>query len=64
MNSDYTLCGWRVRSELALPELLPWTGEAREPDVVITIDRVTPPAVPPIHTSPFSQIWPDGGYLF
>ncbi len=64
MNSDYTLCGWRVRSELALPELLPWTGEAREPDVVITIGRVTPPAVPPIHTLPFSQIWPDGGYLF
>ncbi len=64
MNGDYTLCGWRVRSELALPELLPWTGESREPDVVITISRVIPPATPPIHTLPFSQIWPDGGYLF
>lgn len=64
MDSDYTLCGWRVRSELALPELLPWVGEQREPDVVITVGRVTPPVTPPIHTLPFSQIWPDGGYLF
>ena len=64
MNDDYTLCGWRVRSGLALPELLPWVGEHREPDVVITIGRVSLPATPPIHTLPFSQIWPDGGYLF
>jgi hypothetical protein len=33
-HPDYALCGWRVRSALPLPELSPWRGDAREPDVV------------------------------
>ncbi|HLN24400.1 MAG TPA: hypothetical protein VK558_10480, partial [Patescibacteria group bacterium] len=36
MTVDYLLCGWRVRSGLPLPELLPWTGpQDAPPDIVI-----------------------------
>ncbi|OYW17250.1 MAG: hypothetical protein B7Z52_07060, partial [Burkholderiales bacterium 12-64-5] len=28
---DRQLCGWRVRTDVALPELLPWTGDAAHP---------------------------------
>jgi len=31
IRSDYLLCGWRVRSELPLPELLAWAGDAEAP---------------------------------
>lgn len=38
---DYWLCGWRVQSEISLPELLPWTGtESRPPDVTIRIGEI------------------------
>lgn len=40
---DYTLCGWRVRSALDLPELVPWTGDARPPDLEIRLGRAEPP---------------------
>ena len=41
---DYLLCGWCVRSALALPELLPWPfGERTVPD--ITIRETSVPAV-------------------
>lgn len=33
MVTDAYLCGWRVRSEVALPELYPWFGEDRPADV-------------------------------
>jgi hypothetical protein len=36
MHHDLTLFGWRVRSELDLPELLSWAGDDREPDLIIT----------------------------
>jgi hypothetical protein len=32
---DYVLCGWRVRSELMLPEARPWSGDDRLPDITI-----------------------------
>lgn len=54
--SDYHLFGWRVRSALPLPELLPWRGDAREPDIVIEIGSV-PPADPDLpQFSPAVQI--------
>ncbi len=31
------LFGWRLRSEVPLPELLPWDGDAREPDVEVSL---------------------------
>lgn len=36
MVEDYFLCGWRVRSALPLPELIPWpSADERPPDIVI-----------------------------
>ncbi len=32
---DGDLFGWRVRTELTLPELAPWTGDDRAPDIMI-----------------------------
>jgi hypothetical protein len=32
---DYVLCGWRVRSELMLPEARPWRGDDRPPDITV-----------------------------
>jgi len=40
MTSDSTLCGWRIRSEWPLPELLPWTGDDRVPDISIRLGEV------------------------
>lgn len=42
-TGDLQLFGWRLRSELPLPDLLPWTGAAaddRPPDVWVTIGPV------------------------
>jgi hypothetical protein len=39
--TDGFLCGWRVRSELHLPELAPWFGDDRPSDVTIRIGPVT-----------------------
>lgn len=40
--SDYQLFGWRVQSALPLPELLPWRGDARAPDLIVEMGAVPP----------------------
>jgi len=35
VNSDLTLCGWRVRTEVPLPELLAWNRDNRDPDLFV-----------------------------
>lgn len=56
----YTLFGWRVKSALPLPELLPWRGDARAPDLVIELGAA-PPVDPHIPSySPALQICPTG----
>lgn len=40
--SDYQLFGWRVQSALPLPELLPWRGEVRAPNVIVELGAVPP----------------------
>lgn len=30
---DVHLCGWRVRSDVPLPQLAPWHGDSRHPDI-------------------------------
>ena len=46
-SADYVLCGWRVRSALPLPEVAPWRGDDRPPDVtileILTWRRSSPP---------------------
>ncbi|WP_158537610.1 hypothetical protein [Bradyrhizobium sp. MOS003] len=39
-GGDLFLCGWRVRSDLALPELTPWIGDDREADLTIRIGAI------------------------
>lgn len=38
--SDCLLCGWRVRSQLPLPELSPWNGDDRAEDITIAFGHV------------------------
>jgi hypothetical protein len=40
LMTDGFLCGWRVQSELRLPELAPWAGDDRPPDIVIRFGAV------------------------
>jgi hypothetical protein len=35
MESDRALCGWRVRTEIPLPQLPPWQGEPAGPPLLI-----------------------------
>ncbi|SEN76592.1 hypothetical protein [Bradyrhizobium sp. OK095] len=57
-NSDLFLCGLRVRSTLPLPELAPWTGDDREPDLVIRTGAI-PARLDGAHDmSPLLQITP------
>lgn len=38
--TDGYLCGWRVRSEIRLPELAPWSRDDRPPDIAIHFGAV------------------------
>ncbi len=58
--SDYHLFGWRVRSALPLPDLVPWRGDGRAPDLIVEIGAV-PPLDPQLRSfSPAVQIGPNG----
>jgi hypothetical protein len=37
LQKDRSLCGWRVQSEVPLPELPPWTGDQRAPELTIRL---------------------------
>lgn len=42
MVREYALCGWRVRSDIALPELAAWAGDDRAADLVYMLGKVPP----------------------
>jgi hypothetical protein len=48
---EYELCGWHITSTFALPELVPWRGEERAPDVVVQLDESNPAQDYPIEIS-------------
>jgi hypothetical protein len=54
--TDSFLCGWRVRSELRLPELAPWSGDDRPPDVIIRFGEVPGRLDDLVEDGPFLQI--------
>jgi hypothetical protein len=58
--SDYQLFGWRVQSALPLPELLPWRGDARAPDLIVEMGAVPPPGQDLPSFSPAIQIGSTG----
>lgn len=49
VSADWLLCGWRVRSELALSDLPFWSGDNRAPDLTITLGSIPP--------------WPEAGMI-
>lgn len=54
--ADYLLCGWRLRSDVDLPELLPWTGDDRTPDVRLRLDVVPDRLDGAVDAGPLLQI--------
>jgi hypothetical protein len=57
---DFTLCGWRVTSEVPLsPDLLPWVGHPRPAELDIRVGRV-PDLDDAVEMTPFLQIGSDG----
>ena len=60
---DRLLCALRVASDLPLPELLPWTGEARPADLTIRLGDV-PQIADPVQETPLLQIGADGTCRF
>lgn len=58
--TDFMLCGWRVRSTLPLPDLLPWTGDDRTPDLHIALGPVPTAFADLIYEAPLLQIGRNG----
>jgi len=56
---DYSLCGFRVRSAVPLPEVLPWSGDDRAPDVTISCGSA-PPLRDPVGQGGPAQVARDG----
>lgn len=63
-HHDFNLCGWRLRSELPLPELLPWNGAPAAPDIEICIGSVLESVDDDVEVSPQVRIGPDGAVRF
>lgn len=60
---DYTLCGWRLRSALVLPELAPWDGDDREPEILFEIGDV-PAEIDAVFRTPIVQVDAGGAIRF
>lgn len=54
--SDFSLCGWRVRSEWPLPELMPWTGDDRPTDITIRRGPIPERLSGPLRETPLVQV--------
>lgn len=64
MALDYLLCGWRVRADMVLPELPPWRGDDRTPEVIIRLGDTPDRLDGSVALSPFLTIAGDGRCLF
>lgn len=62
--SDLFLYGWRIRTDLPLPELLPWTGDDRVPDIVVRLGSVPPRNDEDRLVTPFLSVGGDGAARF
>ncbi|MDF7776832.1 hypothetical protein P1X14_16365 [Sphingomonas sp. AOB5] len=63
MAHDYSLCGWRLLSAIALPELPDWTGDDREPEVQFELGEV-PAQLDAVLSTPIVQIDAAGRMLY
>ncbi|MEO5374476.1 MAG: hypothetical protein H7840_09370 [Alphaproteobacteria bacterium] len=62
-DDDLLLCGWRVRSGLPLPDLLPWTGDDRPPDIWVRVGTPPERLDDLVERTPFAQIDASGRVL-
>lgn len=58
------LCGLRVRSDIALPELLPWTGDDRPVDLLVRLGDVPDRLEGRARSHPLLQVAEDGRCRF
>lgn len=59
MNStvqDHVLCGWRLHSEIDLPELPPWRGDERAPEIEFVLGEVPANFEAPVLKTPIAQV--------
>src|SRR6185369_5847456 len=61
--TDRFMYGWRVRSEIALPELTPWLGDDRLADVVIRVGAVPKQLDDAVYRDRVLEIGRDGAAL-
>lgn len=64
LPDDRSLCGWRVASALPLPDLLPWTGDGRPPDLIIDVGAVPERLNDLVINQPLLQVAADGACRF
>ncbi|HYD63942.1 serine kinase [Azospirillum sp.] len=64
MTTVHTLCGLKVVSDLPMPDLLPWTGDDRAPDVAIRLGEVPDRLDAPVIDGPLLQVGADGTCRF
>jgi hypothetical protein len=60
----YILCGLQVASEIALSELIPWTGSDNPPDVTITLGKIDARIDAPRLATPLLRIDERGRALY
>lgn len=58
--TDFRLCGWRVRSELLLPEDLAWVGPEQPVDIDIRLGKVPDALIDAVQVTPFLQVADNG----
>ncbi|HYH37818.1 MAG TPA: serine kinase, partial [Azospirillum sp.] len=62
---NYALCGLKVASDLPLPDLLPWTGDDRAPDIEVQLGGVPERVAEPVlHDGPLLQVGAEGSCRF
>jgi Serine kinase of the HPr protein, regulates carbohydrate metabolism len=59
----YSLCGWRVASEMPLPDLMPWTEGDCNAELTVRLGAVLP-LTDPVDDGPLLQIGADGTCRF
>ena len=60
MKTDSWLCGWRVSSDVPLPDLMAWDGDDSAPEIVVRLGEVPERLADPVHEGPLLHVAADG----